>query len=335
MSSPKPPAAETLREADRKHVTDFLAEQANYNSQATVERKESDLRALAEWMDSNGFGEFSDVTPRDFKHYIRDVINDGYSASTARNRHYSAKTFYQWMENEGVGDIPSGFDITERLSKGQIKTMNGKSEKEKQSFDFYLKKEDVDKIIENAPHPKVKYQLLIRLMWETGLRAGEAARVRLKNIHWEDHGITVKTLKSDGDRRTVWHSRSLGVLLRTYVHAGERDSAYSANTSPYLFAMDKANHITPHRVNKIVKKGAKRAGLQETMYEDKRGFKRVKVTSHVLRHSYAVHCVKDGMDIQTLRKLMGHSDIAVTQRYLRFRNEDLKNKARRYGPGGN
>ena len=69
------------------------------------------------------------------------------------------------------------------------------------------------------------------------------------------------------------------------------------------------------------------------MSTDAAGNDRRKVTAHVLRHSFAVQSIKNGTDTPRLQELMGHSEIETTERYLKFANNDLREAARRYGPG--
>ena len=82
-----------------------------------------------------------------------------------------------------------------------------------------------------------------------------------------------------------------------------------------------------------MKEAAEGAGLQSNVHTDAAGNVRGKVTAHVLRHSFAVQSIKNGMDTRRLQKLMGHSKIETTERYLQFANNDLREAARRYGPG--
>lgn len=50
---------------------------------------------------------------------------------------------------------------------------------------------------------------------------------------------------------------------------------------------------------------------------------------HILRHSFAVHCLKSGMNLRTLQKILGHSVINTTQIYLDVSGEDIKEDFRK------
>jgi integrase/recombinase XerD len=62
----------------------------------------------------------------------------------------------------------------------------------------------------------------------------------------------------------------------------------------------------------------------------------VSVTTHLFRHTCAVERLRNGMDLESLRHLLGHAKIQTTQKYLTALNEeDVAKKARRTSPGDN
>ena len=50
----------------------------------------------------------------------------------------------------------------------------------------------------------------------------------------------------------------------------------------------------------------------------------VKIHPHTLRHSFAIHLVRSGMDLRRLQLLLGHSSLSITQVYLQFNDDDLR-----------
>ena len=61
--------------------------------------------------------------------------------------------------------------------------------------------------------------------------------------------------------------------------------------------------------------------------------RRLKVTFHTLRHTYASWLVQQGVDLYTVKELMGHSSLAVTERYSHLRKENLTNAVKRFEDG--
>ena len=68
--------------------------------------------------------------------------------------------------------------------------------------------------------------------------------------------------------------------------------------------------VKTNQIRNIVKRYGTMAGLN--------------IHPHVLRHSFAIHLVRSGVDIRRLQLLLGHANLNTTQVYLQFKDEDLK-----------
>lgn len=156
--------------------------------------------------------------------------------------------------------------------------------------------------------------------------------MRVDNIDEGERSIRVYAEKTD-DYRTVYYQPSLDPLLDEWLHGGNRMGFFKANESPYVFVSGQSEQFAhSNDINRIVRNTAKDAGLNEVMYEDRAGVKRWKITSHTLRHSHAIASIKSGIDIERVRRHMGHSSLDMTKRYLQFVEEDVRDA---YGSFGN
>lgn len=188
-------------------------------------------------------------------------------------------------------------------------------------------------VIAQLPSP---YALMARLMYGSGLRISECARLRVNDIDFDMCTIIVRDGKGSKDRTTVM-PESLRLLLRAQIenalalhkrdlldghgkvylpHALARKYP-SAETDPgwqYLFpshrlAMDprspvmRRHHVLDRSVQKYVKEAIKQAGVIK------------KAGCHTFRHSFATRLLENGYDIRTIQTLLGHSDVSTTQIY--------------------
>jgi integrase/recombinase XerD len=126
----------------------------------------------------------------------------------------------------------------------------------------YIRAEEMEKLAENAPQPKLRNELMLRLLWQTGLRRSEIAIIKLENINREERSIEIWSPKTE-DWRTVYYQPSLDTLLTTWVDRGGRLSFAEAQESDYLFPTRRAEHIVPMQVNEIVKNRQRTQGFKK------------------------------------------------------------------------
>lgn len=189
---------------------------------------------------------------------------------------------------------------------------------------------EVKQLAECVPQLKLRNELIIRLLWQTGLRRSEAAIIRLDNIDREEQSIEIWSPKTDSWRK-VYYQSSFDILLATWIDRGRRLSFSEAEESDYLFPTDRAEHIVPMQINEIVKKAAEEADIQEVMNRDAMDRPRHRVTAHALRHGHAVEALKPSIDLRTVQKHLGHTDLETTMEYLQLIDDDVKESFQRFG----
>jgi site-specific recombinase XerD len=147
----------------------------------------------------------------------------------------------------------------------------------------------------------VRNRALLALMWRAGLRVSEALALQPKDVDLTARTVVVQRGKG-GKRRTVGIDTGTVALIRTWLVAR---SARPIGPRAPLFCTLKGNAIDTSYVRHLLPRLAERAGIEK------------RVHAHGLRHRFAVDLVHEGAPITTLRDLLGHSSIAVTDQYLR------------------
>lgn len=151
----------------------------------------------------------------------------------------------------------------------------------------YWDKEYINDCLSRITNPKhLKHQMLIRFLWLSGVRITECVTLRKQDIDFNNYIMQVRWLKSRKyNHRNVPMHPKLKDIMHIY-------------TSP-MKAEDRVFPITRQRGWQIVQQ-------------------HLKGNPHRLRHSFAVNWLRQGGDIITLHRILGHSKIQTTMEYLKI-----------------
>jgi len=150
-------------------------------------------------------------------------------------------------------------------------------------------------------------RLIIKLLYETGMRVGELCSLTIGDVDLESSEITIQEAKRHKEGRKVPLVNSwTKTMLRDYI--GTR----KVRKDP-LFMSNKRGQLSRRQVERLIWNYGESVGLDK----DKRH-------PHVLRHTHAVHALKSGIDLRTLQQNLGHSSIEVTAIYLTMDIDDRK-----------
>jgi site-specific recombinase XerD len=142
----------------------------------------------------------------------------------------------------------------------------------------------------------LKHRVLLALIYSAGLRVGEASRLRLSDIDSGRMMIHIRQSKNDKDRY---------VPLSPFVLKGIQRYCNTCHPVDYLFNGCKpGTPLSPIGIQWVVREAVKKCGFTKG------------ISVHTLRHSYATHLLEFGMDIVSIKELLGHSRIETTMIYL-------------------
>ena len=141
-----------------------------------------------------------------------------------------------------------------------------------------------------------KHRILLALAYSAGLRAQELCNLKLGDIDYERMSIHIRQGKGRKDRI---------VPLANYMAEGLR--AYIAAEKPnvWLFnGKDNNTNYSSRGISSVMREALKKTTITK------------EASIHTLRHSYATHLLEQGVNIVTIKNLLGHAEIATTMVYL-------------------
>lgn len=142
----------------------------------------------------------------------------------------------------------------------------------------------------------LKHRMLLSLIYSAGLRKQEACNLRISDVDMDRKMIHIRKTKYNKDRY---------VPLANLVIIGLKKYMMAYSPKEYLFnGKSRGTKYSAHGVQWAMREAVKRAGITKA------------ATLHSLRHSYATHLLEYGVDVDTLRKLLGHKHLNTTLIYL-------------------
>lgn len=180
----------------------------------------------------------------------------------------------------------------------------------------YLSPEQVERVIAATTNPRDA--LLVRIPWRTGIRVTELISIRIQDIDFGNRAIVIKVQKlRKKDGKAVERRRVVPIDQGTLDMVRE----YLAWRKQFPYKGDLLFPITRQRVDQVFWKLGRKAGIKEI--GDPAISKHRKLHPHLLRHSFSIHCVKKGMSIERLQKILGHTSPTTTSVYLQYSVADL------------
>lgn len=259
---------------------------------------------------------------RKVESFLTDLAVKGNVAPSTQNQALNALVFLY----EQVLDMPlQGIDAVRAQRQQRVPVV--------------LTPDEARRVIALMPGPP---QLVVKLLYGSGLRLMESLRLRVKDVDFKMLQVTVRGGKGDKDRVTPL-AVSLAEPLREHLEkvraVFEADRRHGVSGVLLPFAMERKypqaaedwswqwlfpaqglsvdprggltrrHHLDPSTIDKALRSAVGKAGITK------------RVTSHTFRHSFATHLLQRGQDIRTIQELLGHQDVSTTMIYTHVLNQ--------------
>jgi integrase/recombinase XerD len=266
-------------------VESFLLLLAASRSPRTVDAYRRDLASFASALD----GRIGDATTEEIEAWLATMRADGRAPSTIARRLAAVRAYLRHLTLMGMrADNPAAGIAGPRRPRTVPRT---------------LSPAEAERLVDaaNGSSPRAMRDLsLVELLYGAGLRVSEAVGLVKASVDLE--GRIVRVVGKGGKERIVPLGRPAAEALRRYMALGRPH--LDRRHRPDLFLNARGGALTRAGAFLILRRVADRAGLDPG-----------RVHPHLLRHSFATHLLEGGADLRSVQEMLGHADVATTERY--------------------
>ena len=267
----------------------------------TLEHYTYTLGAFVAFLKEHHVPQVGDIAPHHVRAYLVALQRRGLKDTTQHAHARAIRAWLNWLVREGdLAASPMRTVTMPRLEK---------------RIPAPFSPEDVRRILEGCdrqdPLGARNYALVLALL-DSGLRASELCALRVGDVNMRS-GLVAVMGKGQKQRQVRLGSKARSAILRMLAYRGD-----VRNGAP-LWATKDGGALAVQ-------------GLQTMLWRLGRAVGVMPCSPHRFRRTFALWCLRDGMDLHSLRLLMGHSDLTVLQRYLALAGEDIERAHKAHSP---
>lgn len=281
---------------DLTSYIEYLQFEKNYSSH-TILAYEKDLNQFDLFLREEGVLEINEVNYSLIRGWVTSLLENGGSHRTVNRKMSSLKSYFKFLLK--VGEVTSS------------PADSYKSLKVSKKIQIPFSTEEVLKLLDSSYDTNSFVEsrdfLIIELFYATGIRREELINIKLKDINVTSH--TIKVLGKRNKERIVPLVHTIKDHVERYIALRQFVAHPSTDE---LFITSKGVKMYPNLVYRVIKSYFSKVSLK------------VKISPHVLRHTFATHLLDRGADLNAVKELLGHASLSSTQIYTHSSMATLK-----------
>lgn len=278
---------------------DYIAYEKRY-SQHTINAYRSDLDQFFAFLSQQyNLSDIYKVDHQLVRSWIVSLMEEGISSRSINRKLTTLKSYFKFLVKEGsIQENPMSRVISPKTS---------------QRLPVFVEQESMEKLFDQVNfgegYAGSRDRLIIELFYATGMRLSE-----LINLKYSDIDLFKNSFKVTGKRnkqRIIPFTNNLVGLLNEYLEI-KKKAFPGEEQEAYLFLTNKGEKLYPKMVYRIVHQY-----LDQVTTISKR-------SPHIIRHTFATHMLNNGADLNAIKEILGHANLAATQVYTHNTIEKLK-----------
>ena len=274
---------------------DWLLKEKRY-SEHTVKAYETDLIQFEEFLKSTYDTGLTNANSAMLRSWVVALMESGINTKSVNRKISSLKSLYNFLHRKNVIEV--------------LPTSKLVSPKVKKPLPSFIKNAEMDALFENFEfsddYAGKRDELIMEILYSCGIQLSELIGIMEGNVNL--HDASLKVLGKRNKERIVPLHVELIKKLKAYRNIKEKTF-----DSPYLLLTDKGQKMYPKFVYRKVNYYLSQVTTSK------------KKSPHILRHTFATHMLNNGADLNTIKELLGHTNLSATEVYTHNSIEKLKN----------
>jgi site-specific recombinase XerD len=265
----------------------------------TVAAYRRDVDGFAEWAARAGVDRPGSVDRLLLRRYVAHLTTRRYARRSVARKVSSLRRYFDWLRRSGRLGVDPAQGLRAPNGDGRLPRVLTDAD-----LTALLEPPATDSAAPSADHwRRSRDDAVLELLYGSGIRVGELCGLDRRSVDVESRAVTVWG-KGSRERRVPLGEPAADALD---CWLGYRAAIWADPPTDALFLNSRGHRLTPRDVRRIV---------------DRRS--PVPTHPHALRHTFATHLLDGGADLRVVQELLGHRDVATTQRYTHVSRERLR-----------
>ena len=235
--------------------------------------------------------QFEELKAIHVKHYISSLQDRGCKPAYINDLLKAVKCLCAYAQREGYSE--------------EVLTKRVKNVKQPKVLIHTFSSKEIGLMIRyfnGTDYLSMRNRMILMIFFDTGIRASELINMKLDQIQDSYFSIYGKGRKE----RVVPKNAAVGKFLYKYLNARAKYFTARDCEEDYVFLSKTGKLLTHEGIGVFMKEAADAVGVNP----------KVRVSPHTCRHTFAHQQLKNGLDLYSLSRLLGHESVSITQRYL-------------------
>jgi integrase/recombinase XerC len=272
-------------------------------SERTLAAYETDVRMFGEWVGRSGVTSPDGVTRTLVRRYVAFLSTRQFARASIARKSAALRRYYRWAVAEGVTAVDPTIGLHVVAGTGRLpRVLDGR---------------ELGALLD-GPSPdgepawrRCRDDAVLEVLYGAGVRVSELCALRLGQVRLGEQALTV--WGKGAKERRVPLGEPAAAALAAWLRL--RSEVVPPEAGDIVFGNERGHQLTPRDVRRII---------------DRRS--PTPTHPHALRHTFATHLLDGGADLRAVQELLGHSDVATTQRYTHVSRERLRSAYQRSHP---